>query len=81
VLPQFWEWFVLREARNRPVGLCGTEHAAMQALAKALVAAGQPARGHVVQVTLIRPVQAESSYVRERPERTAVYDGTVIQWH
>jgi hypothetical protein len=80
VIAQFWEWFVLREERNRPVGISGTEHAAMQALAKALVAAGHPARGQVAQVTLIRPIQADPSYIRTPPERTAIYDGTVIQW-
>ncbi|MGH3157984.1 MAG: hypothetical protein ACRDNF_15600 [Streptosporangiaceae bacterium] len=71
---------MLREARNRPVGLCGTEHAAMQALSKALVAAGRPARGQVAQVTLIRPVHKDAGYEREPPQHTAIYDGTVIQW-
>jgi hypothetical protein len=80
VIAQLWEWSVLREERNRPVGVCGTEHAAMEALAKALVAGGRPAQGHVAQVTLVRPVHTDSLYVREPPQRTAIYDGTVIQW-
>jgi hypothetical protein len=66
--------------RSRPVGVCMTEHAAMEALSKALVAAGLPACGQVGQVTLVRPVLAESRYERELPAKTAVYDGMVIRW-
>jgi hypothetical protein len=62
-----WEWAVLGDVRSRPVGVCTTEHAAMRALSKALVAAGRPARGQVGQVTLVRPVLADSLYVREPP--------------
>lgn len=80
VLTQFWEWVVLRESRNRPVGLSKTEHGAMEALAKALLTAGQPARGHVAQVTLVRPVQADSTYIREPAKRTAEFDGKVLRW-
>jgi hypothetical protein len=80
VIAQLWEWGVLREARNRPVGVCRTEHAAMGALSKALIAAGRPARGQVGQVTLVRPVREDPLYVREQPGRTAVYDGSVISW-
>jgi hypothetical protein len=80
VIAQMWEWCVLREGRNRPVGLRGTEHAAMEALSKALLAEGRPARGQVGQVTLVRPVQTDARYLREPPQRTAVYDGSVIQW-
>jgi hypothetical protein len=76
-----WEWSVLREARNHPVGLCRTEHAAMEALSKALIAVGRPARGQVGQVTLVRPVREDPLYEREPPERRAVYDGSVISWH
>lgn len=78
---RFWEWAVLRETRNRPVGLCATEHAAMEALSKALIDAGRPARGQIGQVTLIRPIQTDPAYLRHPPERTATYDGTAIQWH
>lgn len=74
------EWGVLRDDRSRPVGLCTTEHAAMEALSKALIAVGRPARGQVGQVTLVRPVQAEPFYIRESPRKTAVYDGSVIRW-
>jgi hypothetical protein len=80
VIARLWEWAVLREPRNRPVGVCMTEHAAMDALSKALIAAGGPARGQVGQVTLVRPVHRDSLYVRELPERTAIYDGSVISW-
>jgi hypothetical protein len=80
VLAQLWEWVVLREPRNHPVGVSRTEHGAMEALAKELVAAGRPARGLVAQVRLVRPVQAESAYVREPPKRTAEYDGVVLHW-
>jgi hypothetical protein len=76
-----WEWAVLREPRDSPVGLSATKHAAMEALSKALVAAGRPARGQVRQVSLIRPIQTDPAYLRQPPERTAVYDGTAIQWH
>ena len=81
MLAHLWEWVVLREPRNRPVGVSRTEHGAMEALSKALVAAGQPARGQVGQVTLVRPVQEDSSYLRQPPEHLAEYDGAVIRWH
>lgn len=80
VLAQLWEWVVLQEPRNNPVGVSKTEHGAMEALSRALVAAGRPARGQVAQVTLIRPVQADPSYLRQPPERTAKYDGAVLHW-
>lgn len=76
-----WEWAVLRESRNRPVGLCRTKHNAIEALSKALIALGRPARGQIGQVILIRPIQTDPAYLRQPPERTAVYDGTAIQWH
>jgi hypothetical protein len=80
MIARLWEWAVLREDHSHPVGLCGTEQGAMDALSKALIAAGRPARGQVGQVTLIRPVQADAAYIREPPEMTAVYDGSVIRW-
>ena len=80
MIAQLWEWAVLRESRNRPVGVCMTEHAAMEALSKALFAAGRPARGQVIPAALVRPVNKDSLYVREPPERTAIYDGSVISW-
>lgn len=80
MIAQLWEWAVLGEPRNRPVGLCGTEHAAMAALSKALIAAARPARGQVAAAALVRPVRGDALYVREPPERTAVYDGSVISW-
>lgn len=80
MIAQLWEWGVLREARSRPVGMCMTEHAAMQALSKALIAAGRPSRGQIGRATLVRPVREDALYEREPPERTAVYDGLVISW-
>lgn len=80
MIAQFWEWGVIRETGNRPVGVCRTEQAAMEALSKALIAAGLSSTGQVAQVTLIRPVQADAAYLREPPERTACYDGKVIRW-
>jgi hypothetical protein len=82
VIAQLWEWSVLRpqHVRNSPVGVCRTAPAAMQALSKALIAAGRPARGQVVPAVLVRPVHKDASYERGAPERTAIYDGTVIVW-
>jgi hypothetical protein len=80
VIAQLREWVVQRDERNCPVGLCGTKHAAMDALSKALIAGGRPARGHIALATLVRPVHWDPLYVREAPERTAVYDGSVISW-
>jgi hypothetical protein len=80
VIAQLWEWSVLRDVRNRPVGVCMTKHAAMSALSKALIAAGRPARGHVAQATLVRPVHEDPLYEREPPVQTAIYDGAVISW-
>ena len=75
-----WEWTIAREAGRGPVGLCMTRHAAMEALSRALIAAGRPSRGRVAQVKLIKPVDADSTYLRGFPEHTATYDGTVIRW-
>ena len=75
-----WEWVVARDAQGGSAGLCMTRHGAMEALSRALVAAGRPSRGTVAQVKLIRPADDEPGYLRGFPERTAVYDGGVIQW-
>jgi hypothetical protein len=80
VIAQLWEWVVLHDVRNRPVGVCRTKNAAMEALSKALIAAGPSSRGQVMQLTLIRPLQADPSYLREPPEGRACYDGTVVRW-
>lgn len=81
MLAQLWEWTVVQDAHNHPVGICGTEQRAMHALSKALIAAGEPATGHITPMTLIRPMHTDSTYLRQPPQRTAVYDGTAIQWH
>jgi hypothetical protein len=75
LIAELWEWSVAHEPRNRPVGVCMTKHAAMEALSKALIAAGPSSAGHVVPMALVRPVQADPGYVRESPDRRAVYDG------
>jgi hypothetical protein len=75
-----WEWSVTRDAQGGSVGLCATRHRAMEALSKALIAAGRPASGRVAQVKLIRAAHEEPTYLRGFPERKAVYDGSVIQW-
>jgi hypothetical protein len=73
-----WEW--VRDAPVGSVGVSRTQHGAMEALSRALIAAGRPSRGRVAQIKLIRPVYGEPGYLRGFPERTAIYDGTAIQW-
>lgn len=80
VIVPLWEWAVMRDERSSPVGVCMTQHGAMEALSKALVAAGHPSKGRVAQVKLSRPAHTEPTYLRGFPERKAVYDGAVIQW-
>lgn len=80
MIAQLWEWAVVREPRNTPVGMSRSQHGAMEALSKALIAAGRPARGQVGRAALVRPVREDPLYVRKAPERTTVYDGTVISW-
>jgi hypothetical protein len=80
VIVPLWEWAVMCDAHCGPVGVCMTQHGAMEALSKALVAAGRPASGRVAQIKLIRSVRADPSYLRGFPARKAVYDGAVIQW-
>jgi hypothetical protein len=75
-----WEWAVTRDALGGSVGLCMTRHRAMEALSRALIAAGRPATGRVAQVKLLRPADDEPTYLRGFPEHWAVYDGTVIEW-
>lgn len=75
-----WEWAVARDSHGGPVGVCRTLHGAMEALSKALIASGRPATGQVVPMRLSRPVHQEPGYVRGLPERTAIYDGRVIEW-
>lgn len=77
VIP-LWEW--MQDAPVGPVGVCRTQHGAMEALSKALIAAGRPSRGRVAHIKLIRPAGEEPGYLRGFAERTAVYDGVVIQW-
>lgn len=75
-----WEWTVARDSRGGSGGVCMTRHGAMEALSKALIAAGRPISGQVAQLELIRPVHDGPIDPRGLPARTAVYDGTVIQW-
>lgn len=75
-----WEWGTVRDLQGCSAGLSSTEHDAMTALSKALIAGGRPSSGRVAQVRLIRPTHSEPTYLRGFPERRAVYDGTVIEW-
>jgi hypothetical protein len=75
-----WEWGTIRDAHGCSVGLASSEHDAMTALSKALIAGGRPSSGRVAEVRLIRPAHAEPTYLRGFPGRTAVYDGTAIRW-
>jgi hypothetical protein len=76
-----WEWNKTRDSQgSRSAGVSRTRHGAMEALSRALIAAGQPASGCIVRVSLIRTMQEGPCYLRGVPERTAVYDGLVIQW-
>lgn len=75
-----WEWGVARDMRSNPVGVSGTRHGAMAALSRALVQAGQPARGNVVPVVLIDAAGSEPHYFRFPALSTAIYDRDVIRW-
>lgn len=75
-----WEWAIARDAQGGSAGVCRTRHAAMEALSKALIAAGRPATGRVAQVKLISTVHRAPAYLRGIPKRTAVYDGRIIRW-
>jgi hypothetical protein len=80
VIVPLWEWAVVRGAACGPVGVSMTQHGAMEALSKALIAAGRPSSGRVAQIKLIRSVLSDPGYLRGFPERVATYDGTVIRW-
>lgn len=75
-----WEWAVTRDAHSSPVGVCRTRHGAMEALSKALIAAGYPSTGRVAQIKLTTSAHQGPTYLRGFPARMAVYDGTAIQW-
>jgi hypothetical protein len=57
-----------------------TRHGAMQALAKALIEAGQPGQGRIVPLLLTDPGNAQPRYLRLPTWHTATYDGGTIQW-
>jgi hypothetical protein len=80
VVVPMWEWAVSRDSQGGALGVSMTRHAAMEALSKALIAAGHPSCGRVAQIKLIRPIDGDPAYLRGFPERTASYDGTVTQW-
>lgn len=75
-----WEWVRQRDSQGGAAGLATTEHGAMEALAKAMIAAGCPSSGVVARVKLIRPAHREATYLRGFPAWRARYDGTAIQW-
>jgi hypothetical protein len=80
VIALLWEWAVTREAHSGPVGVCMTRHGAMEALSKALIAAGRPSTGRVAQIKLSASTHQGPIYLRGFPARMATYDGTVIRW-
>jgi hypothetical protein len=80
VITPLWEWSVTRDAEGGSAGLSATRHAAMEALAKALIRGGRPRRGRVTQVFLTEPVHQASHYLRGWPKHIAVYDGRVLRW-
>ena len=75
-----WEWVTGRDAHGGWTGVSMTCHGAMEALARTLIQAGRPRSGHVVPVTLAQPVHRPPYYLRGIVNRTAVYDGEVIEW-
>jgi hypothetical protein len=80
MIVSLWEWTVTRDADGGSVGVSGTRHGAMAALAKALVQAGRPRTGRVVPVILAGSIHQPSYYLRGFVRDTADYDGTVIRW-
>jgi hypothetical protein len=74
-----WEWVVDRGVANAPVGVSDTRHRAMEALSRTLIAAGTPASGHVVPVTLVDGAHG-FTYLRMDPSLTADYESGVIKW-
>ena len=75
-----WEWVVDRGASNAPTCISRTRHRAMTALSQTLIAAGAPASGRVVPITLADGA-CGVSYVRLAPALTADHDNGVIRWH
>jgi hypothetical protein len=75
-----WEWGVTQDARHKPVGVSMTEHGAMDALSRALIKGGQPARGIVAPVDLVDSVTTGDYYDRYPPIRSAEYAQGVIRW-
>jgi hypothetical protein len=80
VSERLWEWAVDRGAADAPTGVCGTRDRAMEALARSLVEAGEPASGRVVPVALVDGVYG-CFYRRYRVlEVRAYYERGVISW-
>ena len=75
-----WEWGVVQEARSNPVGVCRTRDGAKAALAGALLAAGQPARGNVREMVLVASPHLEPGYKRFPIYLTAVYEQGTVRW-
>lgn len=80
MITPLWEWATARDSEGGSAGICMTRHRAMDALSKALIATDRPSSGLVAQVKLMTSVYQGPIYLRGFPARTAVYDGTVIQW-
>jgi hypothetical protein len=74
-----WEWVVDRGAGRDTSGVSMTRHGAMDALARSLTAAGAPAGGRVVPLSLVDDAWGPF-YLRMAPRHTADYDMGVIRW-
>jgi hypothetical protein len=77
---ELWEWGVRRAMRSNPVGVSMTRHGAMAALSRALVESGQPGRGSVGPVILVREAQSGSHYLRLPVTNAAVCEQGVVRW-
>jgi hypothetical protein len=75
-----WEWRVMRDSRNSPVGVSMTRPAAMAALSQALLEVGRPARGSVAPVVLVDAVHTEPYYQRLPVCRTAECRDGAVRW-
>jgi hypothetical protein len=75
-----WEWVMPREWGGGCVGVSMTRAGAMEALTKALIKEGRPARGCVIPMLLTDDACRSFCYIRLPVEHTAVYDGSTIQW-
>ena len=76
---RLWEWVVDYGAARAPSGVSGTRDRAMDALSRTLIAAGTPASGRVVPVTLVDGALGVF-YRRSAPALRADCEDGVITW-